>query len=212
VLNSEGVAALQALCLPRTNRVASPPDAGQVRVHLPRVGRRLQGRRRGRCGVSGRLRAARRSRTGRRSWRCRVRRTSPRRRVGGHQRWIRSARIDGRVHGGDACERQVTIQNVTPLGSQPLSPPLVVVHPPRADVWSLSTWSARSAGATSSTSTTASSGHVRTRQRSRRRADASASGRGRGVARDHRAVGPARDPPWNGVRPAVSAGRVGVTS
>lgn len=31
----------------------------------------------------------------------------------------------------------VTITNLTPAGSQPLSPPLVVVHSKRADVWSL---------------------------------------------------------------------------
>src|SRR5687768_2434331 len=32
---------------------------------------------------------------------------------------------------------QVTITNLTRPGSQPLSPPLVVVHSRRADVWSL---------------------------------------------------------------------------
>ena len=31
----------------------------------------------------------------------------------------------------------VTVTNLTPAGSQPLSPPLVVVHSTRADVWSL---------------------------------------------------------------------------
>ncbi|MGH2921283.1 MAG: spondin domain-containing protein [Gaiellaceae bacterium] len=31
----------------------------------------------------------------------------------------------------------VTVANLTPAGSQPLSPPLVVVHSKRADVWSL---------------------------------------------------------------------------
>ena len=31
----------------------------------------------------------------------------------------------------------VTVTNLTPAGSQPLSPPLVVVHSKRADVWSL---------------------------------------------------------------------------
>jgi hypothetical protein len=30
----------------------------------------------------------------------------------------------------------VTVENLTPAGSQPLSPPLVVVHSGRADVWS----------------------------------------------------------------------------
>ena len=32
---------------------------------------------------------------------------------------------------------QVTITNLTPAGSQPLSPPLLVVHSHRADVWSV---------------------------------------------------------------------------
>ncbi|MGH9230363.1 MAG: spondin domain-containing protein [Acidimicrobiales bacterium] len=32
---------------------------------------------------------------------------------------------------------QVTVENLTPPGSQPLSPPLVVVHSSRADVWSV---------------------------------------------------------------------------
>jgi hypothetical protein len=31
----------------------------------------------------------------------------------------------------------VTVQNLTPAGSQPLSPPLLVVHSKRADVWSV---------------------------------------------------------------------------
>jgi Spondin_N len=39
--------------------------------------------------------------------------------AGGSQRW------------------QVTVENLTPAGSQPLSPPLVVVHSARADVWSV---------------------------------------------------------------------------
>lgn len=34
---------------------------------------------------------------------------------------------------------QITITNLTPAGSQPLSPPLLVVHSRRADVWSLGT-------------------------------------------------------------------------
>jgi hypothetical protein len=34
---------------------------------------------------------------------------------------------------------QVTITNLTPAGSQPLSPPLLVVHSNRADVWSVGT-------------------------------------------------------------------------
>jgi hypothetical protein len=34
---------------------------------------------------------------------------------------------------------QVTVENLTPAGSQPLSPPLVVVHSSRADVWSVGT-------------------------------------------------------------------------
>jgi Spondin_N len=36
-----------------------------------------------------------------------------------------------------AREWLVTVENLTPAGSQPLSPPLVVVHSPRADVWSV---------------------------------------------------------------------------
>ncbi|HZA78831.1 MAG TPA: spondin domain-containing protein [Acidimicrobiales bacterium] len=32
---------------------------------------------------------------------------------------------------------QVTVENLTPAGSQPLSPPLVAVHSQRADVWSV---------------------------------------------------------------------------
>ena len=34
---------------------------------------------------------------------------------------------------------QVTITNLTPAGSQPLSPPLLVVHSRQADVWSVGT-------------------------------------------------------------------------
>ncbi|MGH8775286.1 MAG: spondin domain-containing protein [Jiangellaceae bacterium] len=34
---------------------------------------------------------------------------------------------------------RVTVENLTPEGSQPLSPPLVVVHSNRADVWSVGT-------------------------------------------------------------------------
>ncbi len=41
-------------------------------------------------------------------------------------------------HGG-ARAWQVTVENLTPPGSQPLSPPLVVVHSHRADVWSVGT-------------------------------------------------------------------------
>ncbi|MGH9249844.1 MAG: spondin domain-containing protein [Acidimicrobiales bacterium] len=33
----------------------------------------------------------------------------------------------------------MTVENLTPAGSQPLSPPLVVVHSSRADVWSVGT-------------------------------------------------------------------------
>jgi hypothetical protein len=36
-----------------------------------------------------------------------------------------------------AREWLVTVENLTPAGSQPLSPPLVVVHSPRTDVWSV---------------------------------------------------------------------------
>ena len=40
---------------------------------------------------------------------------------------------------GGAQRWQVTVENLTPAGSQPLSPPLVVVHSSRADVWSVGT-------------------------------------------------------------------------
>jgi Spondin_N len=40
---------------------------------------------------------------------------------------------------GGAREWLVTVENLTPAGSQPLSPPLAVVHSPRADVWSVGT-------------------------------------------------------------------------
>jgi hypothetical protein len=44
------------------------------------------------------------------------------------------------AHGGDRTRRwEVTVENLTPPGSQPLSPPLVVVHSRRADVWSVGT-------------------------------------------------------------------------
>jgi hypothetical protein len=42
-------------------------------------------------------------------------------------------------HNGGARRWQVTVENLTPAGSQPLSPPLVVVHSQRADVWSVGT-------------------------------------------------------------------------
>ena len=48
-----------------------------------------------------------------------------------------------------ACERQVTIQNVTRPGSQPLSPTVVVVDSPRADVWSVGTIANHGVAATS---------------------------------------------------------------
>jgi Spondin_N len=38
--------------------------------------------------------------------------------------------------GGGARTWQVTVENLTPAGSQPLSPPLVAIHSARADVWS----------------------------------------------------------------------------
>jgi Spondin_N len=41
--------------------------------------------------------------------------------------------------GGGARGWLVTVENLTPAGSQPLSPPLVVVHSPHADVWSVGT-------------------------------------------------------------------------
>ncbi|MGH9119561.1 MAG: spondin domain-containing protein [Acidimicrobiales bacterium] len=40
---------------------------------------------------------------------------------------------------GGARRWRVTIENLTPPGSQPLSPPLVVVHSRQAEVWSLDT-------------------------------------------------------------------------
>lgn len=45
----------------------------------------------------------------------------------------------GSAGGGGGLERlwKVTITNLTPSGSQPLSPPLFVVHSNRADVWSV---------------------------------------------------------------------------
>jgi hypothetical protein len=36
-----------------------------------------------------------------------------------------------------AKQYRVTVENLTPAGSQPLSPPLLVVHANRADVWSV---------------------------------------------------------------------------
>jgi hypothetical protein len=45
-----------------------------------------------------------------------------------------ASRNDG---GAGARRWQVTVENLTPTGSQPLSPPLVVVHSGLADVWSV---------------------------------------------------------------------------
>jgi Spondin_N len=39
--------------------------------------------------------------------------------------------------GGRPKAYRVTVENLTPAGSQPLSPPLLVVHSSRADVWSV---------------------------------------------------------------------------
>jgi Spondin_N len=39
--------------------------------------------------------------------------------------------------GGATATWRVTVANLTPAGSQPLSPPLLVVHSKRADVWSV---------------------------------------------------------------------------
>lgn len=41
--------------------------------------------------------------------------------------------------GGGVRRWQVAVENLTPAGSQPLSPPLVAVHSARADVWSVGT-------------------------------------------------------------------------
>jgi hypothetical protein len=41
--------------------------------------------------------------------------------------------------GGGVRRWEVSVENLTPAGSQPLSPPLVVVHSARADVWSVGT-------------------------------------------------------------------------
>ena len=49
---------------------------------------------------------------------------------------ISSAEGSGKKSSG---EWQLTITNLTPAGSQPLSPPLLVVHSRGADVWSPST-------------------------------------------------------------------------
>jgi hypothetical protein len=45
----------------------------------------------------------------------------------------------GGTSGKRARTWQVSITNLTPAGSQPLSPPLLVVHSRRADVWSVRT-------------------------------------------------------------------------
>jgi hypothetical protein len=44
---------------------------------------------------------------------------------------------DGEGGDGRPVTWQVTIRNLTPAGSQPLSPPLFVVHSSRVDVWSV---------------------------------------------------------------------------
>jgi hypothetical protein len=44
------------------------------------------------------------------------------------------------AHSGNGVRRwQVTVENLTPAGSQPMSPPLVAVHSSRADIWSVGT-------------------------------------------------------------------------
>jgi hypothetical protein len=44
---------------------------------------------------------------------------------------------DGAENGGGTRTWSVTVSSLTPPGSQPLSPPLFVVHSNRADVWSV---------------------------------------------------------------------------
>lgn len=56
------------------------------------------------------------------------------------------------AHGGGTTTWQVTIENLAPPGSgapgaQPLSPPLVVVHAPWADVWSVGDYASRGVAA-----------------------------------------------------------------
>jgi hypothetical protein len=50
---------------------------------------------------------------------------------------IAPALADDDEDGGSAKQYRVTVENLTPSGSQPLSPPLLVVHSNRADVWSI---------------------------------------------------------------------------
>ena len=50
-----------------------------------------------------------------------------------------AAPVGAAARDGGARAWLVTVENLTPAGSQPLSPPLVVVHSPRADVWSVGT-------------------------------------------------------------------------
>jgi hypothetical protein len=50
-----------------------------------------------------------------------------------------AARADEREDDRDGATKtwRVTVANLTPAGSQPLSPPLLVVHSKEADVWSM---------------------------------------------------------------------------
>jgi hypothetical protein len=50
---------------------------------------------------------------------------------------IAPALADDDDDGPRAKQYRVTVENLTPSGSQPLSPPLLVVHSNRADVWSV---------------------------------------------------------------------------
>lgn len=43
------------------------------------------------------------------------------------------------THGPALRDYAVTVENLTPAGSQPLSPPLLVIHSDRADVWTAGT-------------------------------------------------------------------------
>jgi Spondin_N len=50
-----------------------------------------------------------------------------------------AAPVGAAARDGGARDWLVTVENLTPAGSQPMSPPLVVVHSSRADVWSVGT-------------------------------------------------------------------------
>jgi Spondin_N len=50
---------------------------------------------------------------------------------------ITPALADDEDDGPSAKQYRVTVENLTPAGSQPLSPPLLVIHSSKADVWSI---------------------------------------------------------------------------